>query len=130
MPLTLDTIAPVAVWKNAELQAYCIAFVKAGLDLLQDGISYFGSDNVSESEQPNSHSIPGCAISLLRTAGVITDFFGTIRSEKITNGRRKSMRDLANGRKVNLFQLTSIGMAEQFLKRNAIHFESIQMRLL
>ena len=124
-----DTICKIATWKHPELQAYACALIETGLDLLQDGISYFGSDDVPESQQPASHAIPGCAASILRQAGVIADFYGTIPAEKIYNGRRKSRRELANGRKINLFQLTSIGIAEEFLRRNKVEFEPIQMRM-
>jgi hypothetical protein len=124
-----EAICKIVIWKHPELRSYCYVLVETGIALLQDGISYFGSDDVPESQQPISHAVPGCAVSILRHAGIITDFFGTIPDENIYHGRRKSKRELANGRKINLFQISSIGIAESFLIRNKIEFEPIQMKM-
>jgi len=122
-------ISQVAVWKNHALQDYCCAMVEVGLNLLYSGVPYFGSDDVPESKQPESHAIPGTAASMLRHAGILTDFFGSIPEENIWQGRRKSKRKLANGRKINLFQLTSVSMAESYLNRNKISVEPAQVSL-
>jgi hypothetical protein len=124
-----EAISQTSIWKNPEVQSYCCAFVKTGLNLLAGGISYFGSDDIPEDNQPISHAIPGCAISMLRTAHIIEDFYGDIPDKKIYHGRRSSGRKLANGRKVNLFRLVSRGIAEEFLSRNKVLFEQQQMEL-
>jgi hypothetical protein len=129
MSIPSTTIYLVAVWKNEELQRYCVALVTAAVNLLDIGTCYFGSDDILDKDQPTSHAIPGSAISTLRAAHVIEDFFGSVREEKITNGRRMSKRKAANGRKVNLFSLTSRAMAIEFLLRNGVKMEPVQMEL-
>jgi hypothetical protein len=124
-----ETIGQIAVWKNAELQSYCCTFVRRGLNMLAIGIPYFGSDDMPEGYQPISHAVPGCAISILRSAHVISDYFGNHPQQGIYNGRRTSKRKLANGRKVNLFQITSRVLAEEFLIRNRVPIEPIQMEM-
>lgn len=127
MSLPCEVIPRIAVHKNAELQRYCFIFVKTGLDLLRDGVSYFGSDDVPENEQPASHAVPGSAISALRIAHVIEDFYGDIPNEGIYHGRRKSKRVSANGRKINLFSISSVGLAERYLEKNRVEFEPLQI---
>ena len=129
MTISAEAVQQVTAWKNVALQSYCVQLVKVGLDLLNRGIPYFGSDDVPEAFQPDSHAIPGCAISVLRAGHVIGDYFGTHPDDRIFNGRRMSKRALANGRKVALFQLTNRGMAEEFLNRNDIPYEPTQMEL-
>lgn len=129
MSIPSDTIHQISVWKNEELQRYCVALVLTAVNLFDTETYYFGSDDVHDEDQPVSHAIPGSAISTLRAAHVIEDFFGNIHEEKIANGRRMSKRRAANGRKVNLFRLTSRTMAVEFLSRNGIKTEPVQMEL-
>lgn len=129
MPIPFETAAQIVIWKNPAVQAYSVAFVKAGLDYLGIGIHYFGSDSVAEVHQPECHAVPGAAISLLLGAGVIKGFYDTIPDDKIYGGRRTSRRPLANGRKINLFSLASRAIAELFLKRNNIYIQEEQVEL-
>ena len=129
MTISAEAVQQVTAWKNVELQLYCMQLVRVGLFLLSHGVPYFGSDDVTEEHQPAGHAIPGCAISVLRAAHVISDYFGNHPEDRIFNGRRMSKRPLANGRKVALFQLTNRGMAEEFLRRNQIPFEPQQLEL-
>lgn len=129
MPIPFEIVAQVVTWKNPEVRAYSVAFIKAGLEYLNIGIHYFGSDSVAEVHQPEDHAVPGAAISLLLGAGVIKGFYDTIPDDKIYGGRRTSRRPLANGRKINLFSLASRSIAESFLKRNNIYIQVEQLDL-
>jgi len=129
MSIPSETIHQVSVWKNEELQKYCVAMITAAVNLYDMGTCYFGSDDVHDEDQPASHAIPGSAISTLRAAHVIEDFFGNVQEEKIANGRRMSKRKAAGGRKINLFRLTSRNMAVEFLSRNGVKTEPVQMQL-
>jgi hypothetical protein len=124
-----ETLCQIATWKNAELQHYCTAFVTVAVNLLDSGTSYVGSDDVPDQDQPESHAIPGSALTMLRAANVITDFWGSVPAENIHGGRRKSKRTAANGRKIGLYTLTSRGMAVEWLKRNGVQTEPYQLEM-
>jgi hypothetical protein len=131
MAIANKTVYQVAVWKNIELQKYCVSFVIAAVNLFDHGVYYVGSDDVKEEHQPESHSIPGAAIATLRAAHVIEDCFDTIHDKKVFNGRRMSKRGKANGRKISLYKITSRSLAVEFLGRNGISVaeEPIQLEL-
>lgn len=129
MTIPLPALCQVSIWKNEPLQRYCCAFIQAGLNAAYYDTPYFGSDDVPETDQPIDHAIPGSAIAMLRQAHVITDFFGDIPADGIIRGRRKSKQESANGRKINLYQLTSISVATTYLVRNHVSAEPCQMEL-
>ena len=129
MPIPTKVICQHAVWKNAETQAYCVAFVRKGLELLQKGIPFFGSDDIFSGDKPKSPAIAGSSISVLRKANIIKDYFGTHAELNVFSGRRTSKSRAANGRQVNLFQIVNVGIAESFLRRNAVDFEPQQVSL-
>jgi hypothetical protein len=129
MPIDDKTLCQIEEWKNEQLHKYCVSLVSAAIHLQDSGISFFGSDDVPEEDQPESKGIPGSAIHVLRGANVIDDFFGSIRDQKIVFGQRKSKRSLANGRKIKLYSLKSRGMAVEYLKRHGVKTEPVQMEM-
>ena len=129
MPIPDAVISQHCVWKNHEIRGYAVAFVKTGLRLSRIGISFFGSDDVFSGDQPENGAIPGSAISMLRKAGLIKDFFGSNPELHIFGGRRMSKRKPANGRKINLYQIISVSLAEKFLERNQSEDEPQQETL-
>jgi hypothetical protein len=66
---------------------------------------------------------------MLRSAHIISDYFGNHPESGVNHGRRKSRRESANGRKICLYQLTGRGLAEAFLKRNGTVREPIQREM-
>lgn len=131
MALPDKTIHQVGIWKNEPLQRFCVALVATAVELWDRGIKFVGSDDVPEDRQPPSTSISGCAVSKLRAANILEDFFDDISELKIARGRRISKRASANGRKISLYKLTSRALAVEFLARNGITMdkEPVQMDL-
>lgn len=124
-----DAIARLAIWKNEKLMDYARRFIEAGLNELDLGFDFFGSDDVKDGADMD-HAIPGAAISCLRRANLIKDYFGHHPELGIHGGRRMSKRPLRNGAKVNLYSLTSKAMAVAFLKRAGTLVKPQQMELL
>ena len=118
----------LTAFRHAEGVAYAVALVKAGLALLDRGVTYFGSDDVPEDVSPGG-GIPGSAVESLRNAHVIADFWQTIPEQRIYGGRRKSKRASANGRKIALYGLASRTIAETYLARNGVKLPRSQMEL-
>ncbi len=111
-----------SMWKSRELLSYACAFVRAGLDLLDRGVGYVGSDDVPEAAIPGADSpgIAGSAITMLRNASVIRDHWGTHPGAvpPVNHGRRRSKRESANSRKVGTYEIAGRQIAESFLIRN------------
>ena len=109
-------------WKHDRVVRYAVGFVLAGLRLLDAGTGYVGSDDVADDCLPGDDSpgIAGSAITMLRNANVIRDYWGTHADAQppVHGGRRRSKRESANGRKVGTYSLASRAVAEEFLARN------------
>ena len=116
----------ILIWKGQEYRAAAIAFVQAGL---QCGRAFFGPDDIPEGVTFSSQGILGSAVHALREAHVIEDFFGSVPEEGIVYGRRRSKRASANGRKIQLYRLSSIGAAVEFLRRNGYETKTGQLEL-
>ncbi len=120
-------------WKREQIMAYATAFVQAGLALYRSGVAYVGSDDVDEGVlHPDLGSgIAGSAITMLRNASVITDYFGSHRDvvPPVNGGRRRSKNPTAHCRKINVYRLTSVYMAEAWLERNKVVFERAQKEM-
>ena len=116
------------VWKPNPLRDYSVAFVKAGLALLDKGIGHFGSDDVPEDVSPGG-GIPGSAVESLRNAKVIRDCWLTLPDEGLFGGRRRSKRESANGRKCPVYTLASREMALSFLERNGCNVPRGQLEM-
>ena len=120
-------------FKHAELVRYACAFVAAGLALMDRGTGYVGSDDVGEEYQagPDGPGIAGSAVTMLRNAGVIEDYWGNDAEAvpPVRGGRRRSKRESANGRRVPVYGLSSRSLAETFLRRNGWPVSERQGRL-
>lgn len=110
----------VNVWKPGVKRDYAIAFVKAGLDLLNRGIDVWGPDEVPEADRKAAASktgkavgVPGLAVSELIGAGIV-----------VPVGRRKSLAPSAHGRRIDTYSFTSRGVAEAWLARNGIKMQA------
>ena len=116
-------------WKSRELIAVACQLVEAGLRCLDQGVPYWGPDDVPESFTADGQGLTGSATKMLLSAKIIDAYYGTHPEEKIFHGRRKSKRDTANGRKIFLYQIVGMGLAEAFLKRNGAAREPVQREM-
>lgn len=113
-------ICEQVIWKNDPVMVYAVGFMMSAYNLALRGIPV-GSDDVPDDFQPlNSPGVPGSAIAMLREANVIRDCFDTLAELGIHGGRRKSKRESANGRKISTYRVSSIAVAEEFLRRNGV----------
>jgi hypothetical protein len=118
-----------SVWKSRELLAVEVELVKAGLRCLDAGVPYFGPDDIHESFTAQGQGLTGSAVAMLRTAGIIADYYGHHPEDGVMHGRRKSKRASANGRKICTYQIVRRGLAEAFLKRHGSATEPVQREL-
>jgi len=114
------------IWKSPAILAAACEIVKAGVHALNRGVPYFGPDDIPESFTASGAGITGSAVHMLREAHIICDYFGNDLLGGVKQGRRKSKRKAANGRKVCLYQLTNTGIAEMFLRRHGVAIEQRQ----
>ena len=115
----------LTVWKPGAIRNAAVALVRAGLAELRTGADCFGPDNVPETVSYDGQGTCGSALHALRTAGIIRDYWGPT----FPGGRRRSLRPSANGRKIQLYQLTSRAVAESFLRRNGEPVTARQMEM-
>jgi len=113
-------------WKTRETKRAQCELIKAGLRELNAGRDYFGPDNIPESITFSSNGIMGNAVKSLMSANIIAEIHGWAIEERVTHGRRRSLRKSANGRKVQLYALVFRGKAEAFLRRNKAAYEEKQ----
>ena len=106
-----------AAWKP-EFIEFARALVSCGLILHDMGCPYFGTDDVGEPYQPQGHGIAGSVCEFLKQAHVIEHYYGSHPESGINHGRRRSTRKSANGRKIDLYHLCSVTVAEEWLARH------------
>lgn len=116
-------------WKNTELVRAQVELVKAGVRVTMAGGTYFGADDIPDSVTFDGQGIVGSALHALRSAHVIEDYWGHHPEQGIVHGRRKSRRESANGRKVSLYRLCSMGAAREFFIRHEWAVEDEQRQL-
>lgn len=102
------------VWKNYEVRSFAVSLIRHALML-----ATFTTDIVPDAERGNGTGIAGTCIEVLRTAGLIEPV-GIIQGGTFYQHRIKSTRPGRNGAWINVYQLTSIALAHEFLRRNGI----------
>lgn len=117
------------LWKSADIIRYAYTFVAVAVNHCLRNLPYTGSDDMPPELTVAGRGIAGSAISMLRNAHIIEDYYGTHPEQGIHHGRRRSKRPERNGAKVNLFSLTSLAAAEEFLRRYSVDFEPQQKEL-
>lgn len=117
------------MWKSPELLAVSCQLVEAGLRCLDQGVPYWGPDDVPESFTAGGQGLTGSAVAMLRTAHIIEDYYGHHPEDGVMHGRRRSKRESANGRKICTYAIVGRGLAEAFLKRNGAAREPVQKEL-
>ena len=110
------------------MEAAC-ELVDAGLRRLDEGCQYFGPDDIPEGFTAGGQGLTGSAVHMLRSAGVLADYFGTDAEAGVFHGRRRSRRESANGRKVCMYSLTGRALADAFLRRHGNNVVSRQLEL-
>ena len=116
-------------WKTREMKRAQCELIKAGLIEFEKGRDYFGPDNIPESITFSGNGIMGNATKSLMSARIIEEIHGWSIEERVTHGRRRSLRKSANGRKLQLYALVSNGTAKSFLRRNKAAYEDIQREM-
>lgn len=118
------------VWKSRELLDVACQLVEAGLRCLDQGVPYWGPDDVPESFTAGGQGLTGSAVHALRSAHIISDYYNSYPEDGVMHGRRRSKRESANGRKICLYQIAGRGLAEAFLARHGWAREPIQRELV
>ena len=111
------------------MENYCCALVTAGLDLLIRETPYFGADDVLDIDQPQSPGVPGAAVKILVSGGVMEQYRGHHPVEGVYYGRRFNRRKKAHGREIHLYRVVSVALAREFLKRHRKTAPVMQMEL-
>lgn len=110
-------LAQVSVWKPGAMRDCMVEIMRQAVRLCKAGTYYFGADDMKRRDF--GPHIPGLAIKQLSLAGLT----------KPTGQRRKSSQPSARGRKLDLYTLTSLSLAEAWLERNGVD-ESRQLQLI
>lgn len=118
------------VWKSELFRRYAVALVEAAVELKKvRGIVYFNSDDCPAWALPGDQTTIGAATRVLLACSVIVPFRETIFELAIFGGMRKSTRECCHGHRNPLYSLTSLPIAEEFLRRNGVELVKGQMEL-
>jgi hypothetical protein len=105
-------------WKSPILDRYVTGFLRAALRLQADGIEYFNNDDVPDCYQAGDGTTVGAAVKLLLMEHIIAPWYGTVEAAGIIHGRRRSTRPENHGHKNQLYTLTNLGIAREWLARH------------
>ena len=113
-------------WKSSDMLAYGVALVRAGYDLLRNAQVYFNNDDVPEADQPRDRTTVGATFMALSAAGVICPWRGNDPAAEIYGGIRRSTRPECHSHRNQLWTLTSVAIAEEWLRRHGYAFRPVQ----
>lgn len=116
MNLTEAIIAKLT-WRSGVAHAYASALLRAALALADAGVVYFNNDDVDELDQPLDKTTVGSVFRMLMAANIIEPWRGTVATQMIWGGMRRSTRRANNGHRNQLYTLTSHGIATEWLRR-------------
>ena len=105
-------------WKNPELQRFAVALVRRALE---SGRPHFTTDIVPDADRGAGPGIAGSVVELLKNANVIRPV-GHNSGGAWFALRVKSTRPDRKSAWLNVYQLSSAGMAEAFLRRHGSTF--------
>ena len=121
-----NAICKQVIWKNTELQSFAVAVVRRAIELYRQGVYVFASDDVPLAPLGNGTS--GSVMQVLRVANVIKHFRGNIEPDT-WGGFRPSKRKASNRALIATYVLTSMTVAETFLRRNGAIVEPEQLEM-
>jgi hypothetical protein len=109
----LAAIECEVVWKNDELKKFCVELVQRALASTE---ITFTTDIVPDEVRGTGNGIPGSAAHILKTANVITPVGHRI-GDKFYPEKVISKREGRNSAHLSVYKLTSIFLANEFLRR-------------
>ena len=109
-------IAQQTVWKSAELRQFAVALVERAL--ARGG--HFTTDLVPDDLRGDGPGIAGSVVELLKNAKVIQPVGMLDRGGQWFALRTKSTRGNRKGAWLNVYQLTSPALAQEFLRRHGL----------
>jgi len=116
------------IWKPGEMRSFAIAVVAAGIHALKMGRLKFSTDDVSETDHPQSPGIAGSVIEKLKNAHVI-ESVGVVVGDKFYPDRIRSNRPNRKSAYIGLYKLCSLNIANEFLARNGREIAIKQLEL-
>lgn len=120
-------ICQQVAWKADAVMPYAVSFVRQAVVNLDAGMDYCGPDDLDVGAEVSQYA--GTMIAMLREAHVIKDYWGHHPDLGIMHGRRKSKRESANGRKIQLYSLYSRSAAVEWLARHGVTAMSRQAEM-
>ena len=133
MPAPAPAVDQQDIWKDAQMRAFACALVSHALARLNAGNIHFTTDCVPNSERivdgvHIGNGVPGSVVTKLKNAHVIRAV-GVVVAGKFYADSEKSHRDAAKTRPVDIYELCSRSIAEEFLRRNRVNFATKQLEL-
>lgn len=116
---TIDqVVARKIAWRSQTMRDYAIALVMAAIARADNRIMpAVNNDDVPDQYQPNDKTSVGAVFRLLLSAGVLVHWRGTVEAMGIYGGFRSSTRAANNGHRNQLYTLTSVPIAREWLAR-------------
>jgi hypothetical protein len=104
-------------WKSETMRSYACALVRVAIERAYTVAPYVNNDDVPDCSQPGDKTTVGAAFRMLIAAGVLRPFRTTIEASQIYGGMRPSKRPENNGHRNQLYVLTSVPIAREWLQR-------------
>ena len=117
------------VWKHPEMQTFAVALVRGALARARAGQDQFTTDIVADTVRGDGPGIAGSVVTLLKHANVLAPVGHTSDGQWYPL-RRKSTREGRKDAWNNVYRLTSLGMAAEFLSRNGLPQAEQQIELV
>lgn len=118
-----EAIAQQTIWKSIEMQRFAVTLVEKAL--AKGG--HFTTDLVPEYARGDGHGIAGSVVELLKNAKVITPVGMLDSGGQWYALRTKSTRPDRKSAWLNVYQLTSHNLAQEFLRRHGLPREPKQI---
>jgi hypothetical protein len=134
MPAPQKAVDQQDIWKDAQMRHFACALIEHALARLNAGNLTFTTDCVPDSERIVNgvhigNGVPGSVLTKLQNANIVRPKGICDVTGKFYQDRMKSMREDAKTRYVNVYELCSRAVAEEFLRRNKIKAASPQLEM-
>lgn len=128
MPAPATAVDQQVIWKNDEMLRFAVSLVRHAVQLSHRGILKFTTDIVPDAERRDGHGVAGSVTTMLKNAHVL-EAVGIFSNSLFYAERAKSERTQSKGRWLNVYRLVSLGIAEEFLRRNDGAFVQKELNL-